>query len=199
MADEVEYNQLCDVLYSEEKRWNDTGHAFTVDLKDSVAWLPPFLGLMWLTGGRVSEVLCVRGSDIKITEEGNTQVVTVTLPNLKQRKNAEKKCLFIPSQYPVVWSYIENYIVHLENPTGLLFHRSRKTVYAHCKRIWGFGPHKAGRHSWMMNQARRGMSLLDAKQLGGWKSLTSMGAYISEFGQKELTQRMLKLPPGGTK
>ena len=30
-------------------------------LEKDTSWLPPFLALMWLTGGRVSEVLKIRG------------------------------------------------------------------------------------------------------------------------------------------
>jgi len=185
------------VMYSEEKRWNDTGHMFVAHLDNPTAWFPPFLALMWVCGARVSEVLAVRGCDIKPTTEDGQEVILVTLPNLKQRRNSEKECMFIPAQYPICWEFIRCYISHLENPNGLLFHKSRKTVWAHCHRIWGIGAHRAGRHSWMMAQARRGMSLLDAKQLGGWTSLTSMTPYISKFGRKELAHRMIRLPREG--
>ena len=192
MADEVTYDQLLDVLYSEEARWNDTGHAYVAELTDPTAWLPPFLALMWLTGGRVSEVLAIRGKDFREENVEGHVAYFITLPNLKQRKNAEKETLVIPAQYPVAWAYVENYRLHLENPDSLLFHRSRKTVWAHCNRIFGFGCHKAGRHSWVMNQARRGAQLLDIKQLGGWASLSSMQPYISKFGRKELVKRMVE-------
>jgi len=192
MTEEVTYDQLIDVLYSEDQRYRESSHQFQEDLKEPTAWLPAFLALMWLTGARVSETLAIRGQDIKPMEQEGRQVVVVSLMNLKQRHNATKESIVVPDQYPVAWAYVENYLAQLENPNGLMFHKSRVAVWQHCKRIFDLGTHRVGRHSWVMNQARRGAQILDVKQMGGWSRLQSMDPYIHKFGRKELVKRMLE-------
>lgn len=160
--------------------------------EETTKWLPPFLAIMWLTGGRVSEVLALRGRDIKEYQmENGERVVIVSLINLKQRggRNRVKESMIIPANYPKVWAYFEPW--WREHPVGRLFERSRKTAWYHCHRIFSMGTHKVGRHSWVMERARRGADILDVKQMGGWSRLNSMDAYIHKFGRVELAKRML--------
>jgi len=155
-------------------------------------WLSPFLALMWLTGGRVSEILMLRGRDLKEYELEGKRVIIVSLVNLKQRglKNRVKESLIIPDQYPEIWAFIEEW--WKKHPEGRMFNRSRKTVWYHCNKNFQLGSHRVGRHSWVMEKARRGTALLDVRQLGGWKLLASMDTYVHVFGRKELAKRLIK-------
>lgn len=155
-------------------------------------WLPPCLGLMWLTGGRISEVLKLRGEDFRQEYIDGERVVYVQMINLKQRSkgNAHKEGVIIPSQYPELWEYVEDWIV--EKGRGPLFNVGRKNVWHHCNKIFGLGTHVVGRHSWVMEKARKGTGILDAKQLGGWTRLSSMDPYIHEFGKRELAKRLIE-------
>jgi hypothetical protein len=120
-------------------------------------------------------------------------VVVVSLMNLKQPTRSIKESLIVPSQYPEAWAYIDKYSTRVRNRDGLWFHRRRHTVWYACKRLNLPGPHMAGRHSWMMEQARTGAQILDAKQMGGWSALSSMKPYISSFGREELMGRKVRL------
>jgi integrase len=188
---QLEYEELLQIVAQETRRWQELGgEAIT----DEPAWFPAFISLLWLTGGRVSEVLAVRGMDIETDEVDGKEVAYITLPNLKQRKNAIKLAIVSITDYPEAWKVIEDYHAKLESPRGLLFHRNRKSAWFHCNRALGVGTHKAGRHSWVMNFARRGANILDIKQMGGWTRMNSMDPYIGKFGERELTKRMLNLP-----
>lgn len=195
----ITYEELLRVLKEENHRGKILGMEGTHNnhLKTNTPWLPAFLSLMWLTGGRVTEVLAIRGKDINTyQDESGTWIAEISLINEKQRGNrrrSTKKALVIIDNYSEAWAYVENYHSQLMNPDGLLFPRSRVTAWRHCKRIWGIGTHKAGRHSWVMHQARKGAQLLDIKQMGGWTRLESMNSYVHEFGTKELIERLKKL------
>lgn len=155
-------------------------------------WLPPFLALMWLTGARVSEVLKLRGRDLREYEVDGKRVILVSLINLKQKsmKNSVKEGMIIPEQYPEIWRYVQSW--WNQHPEGAMFSRSRKTVWYHCNKIFNLGSHRVGRHSWVMEKARRGTPILDVRQLGGWKRLNSMDSYIHVFGRKEMAKRLIK-------
>ncbi len=155
-------------------------------------WLPPCLSLMWLTGGRVSEVLLVKGEDFKQEYIEGERVVYVRMRNLKQRGDgkAVKEGIIIPSQYPELWEYLEDWIV--EKGRGPLFSVCRESVWYHTNKLFGVGTHIAGRHSWVMEKARKGTGILDAKQMGGWTRLASMNPYVHEFGKRELAKRLIE-------
>lgn len=194
---EVTYPQLLAACKAQEEHWTGKGGAWIPESDYSfydtlTDWVPAFVCLMWLTGGRVSEVLALRGIDFKFYEKEGKEVVTVSLMNLKQPTSSVKESLIVPSQYPEAWGYINKYQACLHNPTGIWFHRRRHTVWYACKRLFDVGPHMAGRHSWTMEQARTGGQLLDIKQQGGWSALSSMQKYISSFGREELMGRKLK-------
>lgn len=154
-------------------------------------WLPPFLALMWLTGGRVSEILMLRGRDLREYEVDGKRVILVSLVNLKQKsiKNRVKEGLIVPDQYPEIWAYAEDW--WHQHPEGRMFDRSRKTVWWHCNKVFHMGSHRVGRHSWVMEKARRGTPILDVRQMGGWKRLNSMDGYIHVFGRKEMAKRLI--------
>ena len=192
----VTYEQLCAVLEQEHARWY-THPAFD-DAKDSHLsesrpWLPAFLSLMWLTGGRVSEILQLSGRDIATTTIDGIQVAHINLTNLKQQpgRNRRKVCSTVIDEYPICWEHIDNYHEVLIEQDGLLFHRTRQVVWYHCNRIFQLGAHKVGRHSWVMNHARKDSPLLEIKQQGGWTRLESMNSYIHEFGINEITANQL--------
>ena len=193
----VSYEELCHVIETKYKDWNPPlgfDHERDKHMKVSAPWLPAFLSLLWLTGGRVSEVLAIRGKDIKIEEQEGLQVAEIRLMNLKQKgnyKRSQKVATTIVEEYPKCWEYIDKYHDLLYNPSGLLFPRSRKTAWYHCKRIFSAGTHNVGRHSWVMEKADKGHAILDAKQQGGWTSLNSMNAYIHEFSKKDIIARQI--------
>jgi integrase len=193
MANEIDYNQLLEVMARTEIRWNDRGHQYVAELKNKTAWFPVVIALAWLTGGRISEILQLRGKDFKTETQDGIEYVVITLTNLKQRKPAIKEVIVVPAQYQIAWSYVTRYLQSLENPNGLLFHRSRKTVWAICQKELGIGTHMAGRHSFVMAQARRGAQILDVRSAAGWASLDSMRPYLSAFGRKELAKRTINL------
>ena len=157
-----------------------------------ILWLPPFLSLMWLTGGRVSEILALRGRDLREYEVDGHRVILVSLINLKQRsgKNRVKESMIVPEQYPELWEYVERW--WKQHPEGRMFDRSKKTVWYHCDKMFNIGTHRVGRHSWVMEKARKGTPILDVRQMGGWRKLSSMDAYIHVFGRKEMARRLLK-------
>lgn len=154
-------------------------------------WLPPFLSAMWLTGARVSEVLGLKGEDFKQEYIEGERVIYVRLKNLKQRSQdkALKEGIIVPSQYPELWEFLEDWII--EKGRGPLFNIKRQTVWYHCDKVFGMGTHQVGRHSWVMEKARKGTGILDAKQLGGWSRLASMNPYVHEFGKRELAKRLI--------
>jgi len=188
MPTEVSEKMLIWKLREVQKR----GMEQRATLENNILWLPPFLSLMWLTGARVSEVLKLRGRDLREYEVDGERVILVSLINLKQRsaKNRVKEGFIIPSQYPVLWGYIEEW--WRQHPEGAMFHKSRKTVWYHCDKLFNIGAHRAGRHSWVMEKARRGTPILDVRQMGGWKKLNSMDSYIHVFGRKEMARRLMK-------
>ncbi len=198
MPNDVTYEQLCTVLAAEEKRWQAADNTFGIPeeeytfYKTPTPWAPTYLTLMWLTGGRCSEVACIRGRDINVIEQDGKEVALISLPNLKQRKTAVKECIVIPSQYPEAWARVEKYYDNLQNPMGLFFHRKRWAVWWQCKRLFGCGSHHVGRHSFVMNAARKNANIIDIQTRGGWKSISSMAPYIHAFGRKELIGRMMK-------
>jgi len=147
---------------------------------------------MWLTGGRVSEVLMLRGRDLREYEVDGKRVILVSLINLKQRgnKGKVKEAIVVPSQYPEVWRYVQEWWI--EHPLGRMFDKSRKTVWYHTNRLFHKGTHKVGRHAWVMENARKGTPILDVKQMGGWARLNSMDNYIHVFGRREMARRLLK-------
>lgn len=202
MPDEITYTQLLGALKAETIRWFNTDNQFTipedyyVNHKEALPWFPAALALMWLTGGRVSEVLKLRGRDIVVKPDPDgTRVATIYLMNLKQHKDVvpTKKCIVIIDHYQEAWQYVEDYINNLINPTTILFHRKRGVMWWHCKRVFGLGTHRCGRHSFVMNAARAGAGILDIKQIGGWSRLQSMDNYIHEFGTREMTDRLKRL------
>ena len=195
---EVTYDQLIAACKAQEEHWNGKGGAWIPEADYSfydtlTDWVPAFVCLMWLTGGRVSEVLAVRGIDFKFYEKEGREVVAVSLMNLKQPTRSVKESLIVPDQYPEAWNYIDKYQANIVNQPGLWFHRRRHTVWYACMKLFGQGPHRAGRHSWTMEQARVGAQLLDIKQAGGWSALSSMQRYISNFGRDELIGRKLRV------
>ena len=186
-----------------EKLWQGRG-AFGIPESDytfysePVDWVPPFVALMWLTGARVTEMLAIRGRDFKFIEKDGHEVVVVSLMNLKQRTpgKGEKETYIVPAQYPEAWACIDRYQTFIRNPLGIWFPRKRIAVWYACKKLFDVGPHKVGRHSWTMEQARTGAQLLDIRQEGGWSSLDSMDKYISKFGRDELIGRKLRRKVG---
>ena len=75
MPNDITYEQLCTVLAAEEKRWQAADNTFGIPeeeytfYKDPTPWAPTYLTLMWLTGGRCSEVASIRGRDINVIEQ----------------------------------------------------------------------------------------------------------------------------------
>jgi len=191
--DEVDYPTLCEAMKYAHNDWRGgLDSDKEKHMKVSGPWLHAFLALMWLTGARVSEVLALRGRDIRTEEIGDIQVARINLPNLKQRgRNSQKVVVCVMDEYPACWEYIDKYHEALWNQDGLLFPRSRKTAWYHCQKIFGLGTHRVGRHSWVMNHARKDTPILDVKQQGGWTALQSMNAYIHEFGAREIVDRQV--------
>ena len=187
MPNEVTQTMLREILPELERKALEQRAMFEKDTQ----WLPPFLALMWLTGGRVSEILMLRGRDLREYEVDGKRVILVSMVNLKQKsmKNRVKEGLIVPDQYPEIWSYAEKW--WKKHPEGRMFDRSRKTVWWHCNKIFHMGSHRAGRHSWVMDKARRGTPILDVRQLGGWAKLASVESYVHVFGRKELAKRLI--------
>jgi len=198
---EVTYEELCAAIDSHYQTWNPPlgfDHLKDRHMKVSGPWVPAFLSLLWITGGRVTEVLGLRGSDIK-TEDiqlpngEEVQVAYITLANLKQRfgRYPRKTCVTIMDEYPRLWEYIDRYHDQLWDPRTIMFPRSRKTAWYHANKIFGKGTHRVGRHSWVMEHARKGTNILDVKQQGGWSTMNSMNEYIHQFGLEEMKDRQV--------
>jgi integrase len=201
MSDEISYDELLRGIARAEEDfraycvWAELPEEYDRFYKQPVGWTAPLLALLWLTGGRISEVLAIRGRDIQVKQlPSGKNYAAIELTNLKQRGNqkwVKKKILIAIDKYPEAWKVVEDYFDQLQNPDGLFFHKTRVAAWYKCQRYFNIGTHKTGRHSWVMNHAREGHQLLDIKQMGGWSTLDAMQKYVHEFGERELGERVV--------
>lgn len=153
--------------------------------------------LLFMTGGRISEVLSLRKKDITVKSYNTCEFGQVTLPNLKQRQRSFKTVLVDLDVDEDLFRPVLYFISNI-GEDDLLFpsrkgegHISRRWALYLAKKYFGMGTHCAGRHSFAMNAVDRNYTVFDLQEQGGWSKLSSMSKYIHKLGLSDRASRMI--------
>ncbi len=126
-----------------------------------------FMGLVFFTGARISEILSIRKGDINL----NRGVVVIR--QLKKRGEVRREVL-LPD---FLIEYIREYISGL-GEEDRLFKMARNTAYMKVKKFTGYNPH-AFRHTFAIEILKRTNNLEYARRLLGHANYNTLKHYLN--------------------